>query len=64
METFNICFWAFKIPTSVDNPGNCEIYSVIRFIIAQSMKVAEINHVISKVMGKTLWVMNWYGNEL
>ncbi|GFW94737.1 HTH_48 domain-containing protein [Trichonephila clavipes] len=44
-----ICLRDFKMPLPIENPADCEVRAVIRFLCAQGFKSVDIHHQISEV---------------
>ncbi|GFU48388.1 hypothetical protein TNCV_3342791 [Trichonephila clavipes] len=49
-----ICLPDFKLPPPIENPADCEVRAVIRFLCAQGFKSVDIHHQISEVYGENI----------
>ncbi|GFX64274.1 HTH_48 domain-containing protein [Trichonephila clavipes] len=49
-----ICLRDFKMPPSIENPADCEVCAVIRFLCAQGFKSVDIHRQISEVYGENV----------
>ncbi|GFV12114.1 HTH_48 domain-containing protein [Trichonephila clavipes] len=49
-----ICLRDFKMPPPIENPADCEVRTVIRFLCAQGFKSVDIHHQISEVYGENI----------
>ena len=57
MATFEhvyIRLYIFEMPPLIENPTNCEICSVIRYLSAKGVKAVEIHHNICEVYGQNI----------
>ena len=51
-ERFYIRLYIFEMPPLIENPADCEIRSVIRYLSAKGVKAVEIHSNICEVYGK------------
>uniref|UniRef100_A0A1B6GKI0 Mos1 transposase HTH domain-containing protein n=1 Tax=Cuerna arida TaxID=1464854 RepID=A0A1B6GKI0_9HEMI len=42
------------MPPTIENPANCEVHAVIRFLCAKGLKAIDIHHQISEVYGENI----------
>ncbi|GFU43058.1 HTH_48 domain-containing protein [Trichonephila clavipes] len=49
-----VCLRDFKRPPPIENPADCEVRAVIRFICALDFKSVDIHHQISEVYGENI----------
>ncbi|GFU47152.1 HTH_48 domain-containing protein [Trichonephila clavipes] len=49
-----ICLRDFKMPPPIENPADCEVRAVIRFLCAQGFKSVDIHHQINEVYGENI----------
>ncbi|GFX77961.1 HTH_48 domain-containing protein [Trichonephila clavipes] len=54
IESTSVCLRDFKIPPPIENPADCEVRAVIRFLCAQGFKSVDIHHQISEVYGENI----------
>ena len=67
MATFErvyIRLYTFEMPSLIENPADCEISSVIRYLSAKGVKAVEIHRNICEVYGQKILsdVMVGYSN--
>jgi hypothetical protein len=52
-ENVYIRLYIFEMPPLIENPANCELRSVIRYLSTKGVKAVEIHHNICEVYGQT-----------
>ncbi|GFW03381.1 HTH_48 domain-containing protein [Trichonephila clavipes] len=54
IESTSVCLGDFKMPPPIENPTDCEVRAVIRFICAQGFKSVDIHHQMSEMYGENI----------